>query len=300
MRAHPSEAEPWRKPGVLFCFGFGYSARALAAQLAPAGWQIHGTARSAARLAEIAATGATAHSFDRGQPLTDLSALMAATHILSSVPPDEAGDPVLDAHAADLAQSSAAWVGYLSTTGVYGDRQGGWVEEDDALRPVGPRQARRVTAEAGWRALGLPLHIFRLAGIYGPGRSAIDTVRSGRAQRVVKPGQVFARIHVDDIATVLAASIARPNPGAIYNVADNEPAPPQDVILYACQLLGVTPPPEIPFDAADLSPMARSFYAESKRVSNRRIREELGVTLRYPTYREGLVEVMGFKVPAKF
>jgi nucleoside-diphosphate-sugar epimerase len=191
-------------------------------------------------------------------------------------------------HAADLAALRPAWVGYLSTTGVYGDRAGGWVDEASALTPAGERGRRRVAAEAGWRALGLPLHIFRLAGIYGPGRSALDSVRAGKAQRIDKPGQVFSRIHVDDIAAVLDASIARPYPGAIYNVCDDDPAPPQDVIAYACALLGRAPPPLVPFDQAALSPMARSFYGESKRVSNRRIKDELGVRLRFPDYRAGL------------
>jgi nucleoside-diphosphate-sugar epimerase len=182
------------------------------------------------------------------------------------------------------------WVGYLSTTGVYGDRGGAWVDEADAVAPTMARTRRRVAAEGHWLASGLPVHIFRLAGIYGPGagRNALDAVRGGRARRIVKTGQVFGRVHVDDIVQVLRASIARPNPGAIYNVADDEPAPPQDVIAFACQLLGVAPPPEMPFEAAELSPMARSFYADNRRVCNARIKRELGIKLRYPTYRDGL------------
>ncbi|MCZ6764549.1 MAG: NAD-dependent epimerase/dehydratase family protein, partial [Alphaproteobacteria bacterium] len=183
-----------------------------------------------------------------------------------------------------------------STTGVYGDRAGDWVDETSPLKPTGARGRARVKAEAAWReagdAHGLPVHIFRLAGIYGPGRNALETVRAGTARRVVKPGQLFARIHVDDIVSVLRASIDRPRPGAIYNVCDDEPAPAQDVVAYACRLLGVMPPPEEPFEKAvasgSLSDMAQSFYADNRRVANRLIKEELGVRLAYPSYREGL------------
>ncbi|HUA56311.1 MAG TPA: SDR family oxidoreductase [Candidatus Sulfotelmatobacter sp.] len=271
----------------LFCFGLGYSAVVLADRLRARGWQISGTTRDAAKARALSAHGIAAVMFERGRPL-DPAVLATASHILSAVPPDEAGDPVLDVHGGDLTRLRPAWAGYLSTTGVYGDRGGDWVDEDATLRPIGVRGRRRVAAEAGWRALGLPLHIFRLAGIYGPGRSALDTVRAGRAQRIDKPGQVFSRIHVDDLAAVIEASIARPNPGAIYNVCDDDPAPPQDVIAHACRLLGIAAPPLVPFDTAVLSPMARSFYDENKRVSNRRIKTELGVRLRYPDYRAGL------------
>ncbi len=192
-----------------------------------------------------------------------------------------------------------AWAGYLSTTAVYGDRGGGEVDETSECRPATRRGLRRLEAERAWAALGLPLHVFRLAGIYGPGRGPFEKVRAGRAQRVVKPGQVFSRIHVEDIAAVLHASITRPAGSypAIYNVCDDEAAPPQDVIAHAARLLGLPVPPEVPFEQADLSPMARSFYAESKRVSNRRIREELGVDLRYPTYREGLAALLESEAP---
>jgi uncharacterized protein YbjT (DUF2867 family) len=291
MAAELSEVEGAREGQRLFCFGYGFSAAELGRRLIAKGWHVAGTARSAEKCAALSAAGIAAYRFDRDHPL-DPAVFRSATHILSSVPPDEAGDPVLACHGADLARLNPQWVGYLSTTGVYGDHGGGWVDETTPLAPVGPRQARRVTAEAGWQALGLPLHRFRLAGIYGPHRSALETVRSGRAQRVIKPGQVFARIHVEDIASALEASFARPHPGAVYNLADDEPAPPQDVITYACALLGVAPPPEIAFEAAELSAMARSFYAESKRVSNRRLREELGVALAYPTYREGLAQCL--------
>jgi nucleoside-diphosphate-sugar epimerase len=279
---------------ALFCFGLGYTAGFLARALQGEGWRVGGTSRDAASVKRLAAEGFVMHPLAPGRPLADAaSALGGVTHILVSVPPDASGDPVLAAHAADLAAlRGLQWLGYLSTTGVYGDRGGAWVDETDRLEPTGERGRRRVAAEAQWLALqrehGIPVHIFRLAGIYGPGRSALDTVRQGRAQRIDKPGQVFSRIHVADIVQVLRASMARPRLRAIYNVCDDDPAAPEAVIAYACELLGVTPPPLISFDAAKLSPMALSFYDDNKRVSNRRMKEELGVSLRYPSYRDGL------------
>jgi len=226
-------------------------------------------------------------------PGSDLTpALARASHLLSSVAPDGEGDPVLRALGPQIAAANLDWVGYLSTTGVYGDHGGDWVDEDTALTPATARGRARVAAEADWQALGVPLHIFRLAGIYGPGRGPFAKLRAGTARRIVKPGQVFSRTHVADIAQVLAASIARPDPGRIYNVCDDDPAPPQDVIAHAAQLLGLPVPPEEPFETADLSPMARSFYAESKRVRNDRIKDELGVRLLFPTYREGLAAIL--------
>ena len=220
--------------------------------------------------------------------------LRGVTHLLSSVPPDASGDPVIDAHRAeiDAIAPQLAWVGYLSTTGVYGDRAGGWVDETSALEPSGERGRRRLAAEKDWLGLPQPAHLFRLAGIYGPGSSALDSVRESRARRVIKPGQVFSRIHVEDIAQVVEASIARPNPGAAYNLCDDDPAAPAEVITFACELLHVAPPPEVPFEQADLSPMARSFYDDNKRVSNARIKAELGVALRYPSYRDGLPAIL--------
>jgi nucleoside-diphosphate-sugar epimerase len=210
------------------------------------------------------------------------------------VPPDEGGDPVLDLHRAEIDAVSQRlnWIGYLSTTGVYGDRNGGWVDEMSEIKPSGERGRRRAAAEAGWLALSQPAHLFRLAGIYGPGSSALDTVREGRAKRIVKSGQIFSRIHVADIARVLEASMARPHPGAAYNVCDDDPAPPSDVIAFAAALLNVPPPPEVPFEQADLSAMARSFYEDNKRVSNSRIKRELGVALQYPSYRVGLPAIV--------
>ena len=189
-----------------------------------------------------------------------------------------------------------AWIGYLGTTAVYGDRQGGWVDEETPIEPTLARADRRARAEAAWLKSGLPVHIFRLAGIYGPGRNAFVNLKDGTARRIVKPGQVFSRIHVEDIATVLEASIARPRPGAIYNVCDDEPAPPQDVVAHAAELMGVAPPPEQPYETADLSPMARTFYKDNRRVRNERIKRELGVRLAYPTYREGLAALLPIEV----
>ena len=283
----------------LFVFGLGYSALALARALRATDWRLAGTTRNPEKRAELAAAGIEAHLFERDRPLADSAgALAGTTHLLSSIPPDEAGDPVLDRHQADLERCrTLAWAGYLSTTGVYGDRGGDWVDEATPVAPTVARSRRRVAAEGHWLASGLPVHVFRLAGIYGPGRSALDAVRDGSARRIVKPGQTFGRIHVDDIVQVLRASMARPNPGAVYNLADDEPAPPQDVVAHAARLLGVPPPPAIPFEQAELSPMARSFYRDHRRVANSRIKDELGVVLRYPNYRDGLRGILEQEVP---
>lgn len=276
----------------LMCLGMGYSAWALARRLGD-GWTVSGTYRSPEARAAMEAAGFGQVPFD-GTTALPQSALDGVTHLVSSIAPGKDGDPVL-AQCSDILSARARqfdWVGYLSTTGVYGDRAGGWVDEDSDLAPSTERGARRLEAEAGWLALyrqhRLPVHLFRLAGIYGPGRNQLESVRKGKARRVFKPGQVFSRIHVDDIAGVLAASIDRPDPGTAYNVCDDEAAPPQDVVAYAAELLNVDAPPEVDFDAAEMSPMGRSFYAESKRVSNARIKHDLGYELIYPTYREGL------------
>lgn len=277
-----------------FCFGLGYSALALAEALLQQGWRVSGTCRSAAKAADLARRGITPHLFDRDHPVADLARhLRGVTHLLSSVPPDAAGDPVIDLHGETLRQQSHfSWTGYLSTTGVYGDRQGGWVDEDSALTPSGERGRRRLAAEREWLRLTPAAHLFRLAGIYGPGSSALDAVRAGRARNIVKPGQVFSRIHVADIVQVVRASIAKPAPGRAYNVCDDDAAPPADVVLHACSLLGVSPPPAIAFEEAELSPMARSFYDDNKRVHNDRIKRELGVKLIYPDYRQGLAAIL--------
>lgn len=272
--------------GRFFLFGLGFSGRVVARAAQAAGWRVAGTTRSGEA---VDLPGVEVFAFDRDHPLPD-RALEGTTAVLSSVPPDALGDPVLDLCGDALRHLAPAWVGYLSTTGIYGDHGGALVDEDTPPAPSLERSRRRLAAERAWQASGLPVHLFRLAGIYGPGRSALDSVRAGTARRVVKPGQVFSRIHVDDIAQTVLASLARPNPGAVYNVCDDDAAPPQEVVAHACALLGVAPPPEIPWDQAraTLSPMALSFYADNKRVDNRRIKDELGVVLRYPDYRAGL------------
>lgn len=274
----------------LFIFGLGFSARVIARAALDRGWRVSGTTRSGQG---DGLDGITVHPFDRDHPLPP-QALDGVTHVLSSVPPDHGGDPVLDMAGAALCRLGLSWAGYLSTTGVYGDCRGEWVDEDSPVRPDLDRSRRRVLAEQGWQGSGLPVQVFRLAGIYGPGRSAIDTVRQGRARRIIKPDQVFSRIHVDDIAQVVLASIERPHPGRVYNLCDDDCAPPQEVITHACALLGVEPPPEMDWEQAQaiLSPMALSFYADNKRVRNDRIKQELGVSLRYPSYRQGLAAIL--------
>lgn len=276
---------------TLFCFGLGYSAGFLARAVSAQGWQALGTSRDpGAGEAEF-----PLHRLDRAHPLAEADKLLgAATHVLVSIPPDETGCPVCDLYGPTLVglKKNIAWLGYLSSTNVYGDRGGAWVDESSPTRPSSTRGQRRVAAEEAWldlqRGAGLPVHIFRLAAIYGPGRSALDAVKAGTARRIAKPGQVFSRIAVEDLTAVLLASMARPRPGAIYNVCDDEPASPEAVVAYAAALIGLPPPPLEDFASAALSPMARSFYDDNKRVANRLIRDELGVKLRYPTYREGL------------
>ncbi len=277
---------------TLISFGHGYSARALVKLLVPEGWKIYGTTRKESKFNELKAEGVQPVLWPGGDLAT---AFEQVTHILISAGPDADGDPVLRKYYREISSlgPNLTWVGYLSTTGVYGDHQGEWVDEDTALRPSTKRGQMRVAAENDWKSIGsLPLHIFRLAGIYGPGRGPFEKVRQGTARRIIKKNQIFSRIHVEDIAQVLAASIAHPNPGAVYNLCDDDPAPPQDVIGHAAELLGLPVPPEIQFEKANLTPMARSFYAESKRVRNDRIKRELGVRLRYPSYRDGLAALL--------
>lgn len=292
-----------RQARRLFCFGFGYCAAALVKALGKS-CEVVGTARGADKVRELRTAGVEGFAFDGTAPLADgAEALRGATHILVSAPPDVGGDPVLRHHRADVLKLVAAapslrWLGYLSTTAVYGDRDGAWVDEETAVAPTSDRARRRVDAENAWRTLarehGVPTHVFRLAGIYGPGRNALVDARAGQSRRIHKPGQVFSRIHVDDIAAVLIASMARPAPGRVYNVCDDGPAPSEDVIVEACRLLGIEPPPAVRFEdaAAVMSEMARSFYADNKRVRNERIKRELGVVLRYPTYRVGLAALL--------
>ncbi len=282
----------------LFCFGLGYSAETLAARLAGKGWQVAGTGRDAANVERLVGQGYEMVRF-AGEPGNHavIEQLEGTTHLLHSIPPGRDGDPVLAHYRAAVAGlSSLEWVGYLSTVGVYGDQQGRWVDETAHTLPNSERTEARVEAEQAWlefgEATGVPVQVFRLAGIYGPGRSVFDKLRDGTARRIRKDGQVFSRIHVEDIANVLEASIAQPRAGALYNVADDEPVAPSDVVAYAAELIGVPPPPEVPFEEADLTPMARSFYEGSRRIANTRIKSELGVSLRYPTFREGLAALL--------
>lgn len=278
----------------LFVFGLGYTAVRFANALKAEGWSVAGTTRSPERCEALAAAGFDVHLFGPGHPLVDeVAALAGATHVLFTIPPDSKGDPVFTRYGEALAASrSIEWAGYLSATSVYGDTGGEWVGEAAWLKPGSDRARYRVAAEKGWldlrRQAFFPVHVFRLPGIYGPGRSAIDDLRAGRAKRIDKPGQVFSRIHVDDIGQTLRASMDKPNPGGIYNVADDLPAPAHEVVAYAAELLGVEPPPLVPFAEADLSPMGASFYAECRRVKNERIKTRLGVSLLYPDYRAGL------------
>ena len=276
----------------LFVFGIGYSSAAFIERVRDRFDWIGGTTRSPEKAAALEAQGIHGFVFDGNTPGDGIAdALGKASHVLVSIGPNESGDPVLNTHAADIAAASPVWIGYLSTVGVYGNHDGAWVDEDTPCKPVSKRSVQRVGAENAWLDFAanhaLRVQIFRLAGIYGPGRNAFENFRKGTARRLIKPGQVFNRIHVADIAGALEAALAQPST-RIFNVTDDEPAPPQDVVAYAAELLGIDPPPEIPFDSADLSPMARSFYGENKRVSNRRVKQELRYKFLYPNYRIAL------------
>ncbi|WP_186397709.1 SDR family oxidoreductase [Stappia sp. TSB10GB4] len=277
----------------LFVFGLGYSADAFVRRVSSRCETITATTRSAEKAARLAERGIAPVLFDGTAPGNEVrEALADATHVLVSIAPGEAGDPVLAHHADDLAAARPEWIGYLSTVGVYGNHDGGWVDEETPCRPVSRRSRQRVEAEEAWLAFaaehGIPVQIFRLSGIYGPGRNAFVNFEKGTARRLIKPGQVFNRIHVEDIAGALEAAIDTAPTTRIFNVTDDEPAPPQDVIAHAAELLGVAPPLEQDFETAELSPMARSFYGENKRVSNDRVKRELGYAFRYPDYRTAL------------
>ncbi|MGC6471348.1 MAG: SDR family oxidoreductase [Parvibaculales bacterium] len=279
----------------LFCFGYGFSAKALVSLLRETGeiWRVTATVRNADKRSQLEADGVEPVEVPTDTTL-DGEELKGVTHVLLSAPPEADGsDPALRlAGDALLRCETLQWVGYLSTTGVYGDHDGAWIDEDTPPGPLSERGRRRHQAEAAWAATGLPMHYFRLAGIYGPGRNSLQSLRNGTARRINKPGQVFSRIHVEDIALILQASMSNPNPGRAYSVCDDLPAPPQDVVQHAAALLDMDPPPETPFAEADLSPMAKSFYGENKRIRNDRIKRELGVELKYPTYREGLAALL--------
>ena len=282
----------------LFCFGYGYTTAALGSALSDSGWQVAGTRRQTGAQAGEQAGGINLLTYDGGNdsgglPAPVVQALSEASHLLFSIPPEETGDPALAAlEAAGVELPSLQWAGYLSTTGVYGDTGGAWVDESSPTAPVSTRSRNRVKAEIQFRdwamARGIPGFIFRLAGIYGPGRTPFRQLRNGDARRIYKPGQVFSRIHLADIVQALTAAIANPAAAGTYNLCDNEPARPWEVIGFAADLAGIEPPPMVPFHQAELSPMAQSFYSECRRVDNARLRTELGVTLIYPSYRDGL------------
>ena len=272
----------------MLVFGFGYTASHISSRLRRKGYEIVATVRARAKADELDQAGITARVFSSDHTDAQIAEdIRSSDAVLISVPPSEYGDPVLRSFARQIAQAQGPrWLGYLSTVGVYGDHAGNWVDEKTPTMPENSRLRDRITAEKGWLALGA--HVFRLSGIYGPGRNQLVQLAAGTARRIVKPNQVFNRIYVADIATVIEASLTKPRPGGIYNVTDNEPAPPQVVVEFAAGLCGVAPPPAIPFECAELSPMARGFYSHNRRVRNDLIREELGVTLSYPSYREGL------------
>ena len=278
----------------LFVFGLGFSGRTIAERRIARGDAVTGTVRTNDKAKTFLGSGISARVFGPdGRDSAIAADLVDSDALLISVPPGTGGDPVLAHYTKQMAEApKLRWIGYLSTIGVYGDHGGAWVDEQTPATPTQPRSRERAVAENAWLAFGaankIAVHIFRLAGIYGPGQSQLVQLARGTARRIVKPGQVFNRIHVEDIARTVDASLAKPRAGAIYNVTDNEPAPPQDVVTFAAKLCGVAPPPEIRLEDAGLTEMGRSFYAESKRVRNNLLRDELGVTLAYPTYREGL------------
>ncbi len=280
----------------LLIFGYGFSARALADQLRPQGWTIAATSRDPDRLARMRADRIAA--VDPADRTALSSELKTAQAILVTAPPGPGGCPGLNALVPALADARAFpdWIGYLSTTGVYGDRDGRWAFESSPLAARSPEAARRVSAERDWldvgRGMGLTVQIFRLPGIYGPGRSALDRIADASGRNIVKPGQVFSRIHVDDIAGGLAASLARPRPGGIYNLTDDEPAPSHVVNAWAARLLGLEPPALTVWDPDSLPPAARRFWSENKRVSNALAKAELGWLPAFPTYREGLAAIL--------
>ena len=287
------------EPVNLVVFGAGYSAQsAIAALRASENLAVTATTRSADKAAILVRKGINTQIFDGTAHAPALGPSIASmTHLLVSIAPGPDGDPVLAHHATDiLGAPNLKWIGYFSTIGVYGDAEGEWIDEAAVTEPLSARNRHRLDAEAGWEALAsersVPLAILRLAGIYGPARSPFEKLKAGTARRIVKTGQVFNRIHVDDIGAITALA-ARNRLQGIFNICDDEPAPPQDVIAHAAKLLGMAPPPEIAFEDADLSPMARTFYAGNRRVSNAKIKSALGYRLKYPTYREGHAAIIG-------
>lgn len=275
----------------LYTFGYGYSASYLAQLLQPEGWRIGGTCRTAEKQTKLTAQGIDTEIFNN--EMKALTVPDSITHVLHSIPPGEHGDNVLPLFS-DAARRfpRLQWFGYLSTTGVYGDHQGEWVTEQSDLRPVNARSRRRVDAERAWMRLykieKLPVHVFRLSGIYGPRRNAVNDVLSGKARRIIKPNQVFSRIHVEDIARMLYASINTPEPGNIYNGADDLPAASDEIITFAAKLTESALPPAIHYTDPQLSPMTRSFYESCRRVDNTKTKSIPKMRFLYPTYKDGL------------
>ncbi|MCI5049968.1 MAG: SDR family oxidoreductase [Rickettsiales bacterium] len=275
---------------TLFCFGFGYTAQHFAQQMMPKGYEFVGTTRSEAKIHQWAEQGVTLLPFPDSTPDAIEDHLAKADAVLVCVPPDAEGDPVFRVFKGVLAQSNIKWLGYLSTTGVYGDAGGEWIDESSELKPFDARTHQRCLAEEQWLSLSadIPVHIFRLAGIYGPGRNVLERVRAGKARRIIKEGHMFSRIHVYDIARILAASLSRPEAGAIYNCCDDVPCESSKVTEFACDLLGVPYPEAEPFEQADISEMMRSFYSANRCVSNQLIKDKLGLELAYASFDEGL------------
>jgi nucleoside-diphosphate-sugar epimerase len=280
------------KKNRLFCFGLGFAAQVFAKRMRAQDWTISGSCRAIDEKDSLKEL--SVFPFD-GTHVTEeiCDVLSKATHLLISIPPQPSGDVVLQNFSSQIAEcKNIKWIGYISSTGVYGDTQGKWVNESSPLQPETELNVRRMEAENGWLSMvkenGCPVMIFRCAAIYGLGRNLLLSVKEGRARRIEKPGLVFSRTHVEDLAQTLEASIKNPRPGGIYNVSDDEPSSPSEAVEYACKLLNMAPPPLIPFESAELSEIARGFYQTCKRVGNKKIKEELGVKLKYPDYRSGL------------
>lgn len=275
---------------TLLSIGHGFTAREFGKFVQAKGWRVTGTTRSDDKVTELTDIGVQPVVW----PGSDLrNAISQATHILISAAPTKDGDLFLNEYRDTLgAAPNLEWVGYLSTTGVYGDHAGAWVDEDTPVKPSTKRGQHRVAAENEWLASGLPVHVFRLAGIYGAGRGPFEKLRNGTARLIIKPGQVFGRVHIEDIAQSLYASVCAPNTGRIYNLSDDEPAAPEDILGYAAHLLNMPMPPRVEFETAEMTPMARSFYSECKRVRNDRMKTELGVTLKYPGYKDALNAIL--------
>jgi dTDP-D-glucose 4,6-dehydratase len=280
--------------GNLFCFGLGFSSQALARRLISKNWLVSGTSRNNKLRESIKKLGISVYSYDGNQISPDIyDAIHKATHVLISIPPQKSGDIVLQQFSSDIAKwKHLKWVGYISSTAVYGDTKGTWVDETSPLKPINSRGYQRMEAENAWIKIfkkhDLPVIIFRCVGIYGPGRNLLVSVRQSRARNIIKPGLVFSRIHVEDLAQTLEASIQCPQPGEIYNVSDDLPTSPSEAVEYACSLLNIESPSPIPYESAKLTDIVRDFYQANKRVSNKKIKKELGVKLLYPDYRVGL------------